>query len=272
MVVALCEVLRRAVSSCTFKFNTLRHYCALVSPQTQRKWSFFSDESEGKSSVYEHALKFQRPSSIKYRRALANSVSLIGTLVRDLKRVNSRNRFGVHAVLRVEASSQADRNLMILLKMWDWTAEMCLHHLRKDDFIYVRGNLGSYEKMNRNGDCETFHEVIVKEINYVVQTVQDKTSRETDNSNLTGDDYMARYRNRLHLWQVFFANPYEWIDLRKRKTNPKQPDFRNRSTGEALWQSPRDPPWLRKQLQRLDSVMVDQRPEQQVTRLADEIW
>lgn len=61
------------------------------------------------------------------------------------------------------------------------------------------------------------------------------------------------YGNPLHLWQVFFANPNEWWDQRKNKLNPKQPDFKHKDTGEALWLSKHNPPWVTKQLKLLDS-------------------
>lgn len=59
--------------------------------------------------------------------------------------------------------------------------------------------------------------------------------------------------NRFHLWQILFANPNEWYDNRKNKRNPKQPDFKNKSTGEALWFNESDPSWVKKQIELLDS-------------------
>lgn len=70
------------------------------------------------------------------------------------------------------------------------------------------------------------------------------------------ESVLERERKRLHLWQVFFANPYEWWDLRKCKTNPRQPDFKHKGTDEALW-LPRDPPWILRQLQLQDSRMCE---------------
>lgn len=67
---------------------------------------------------------------------------------------------------------------------------------------------------------------------------------------------MQNNQNRLHLWQVFFSNPNEWWDQRKRKLNSKQPDFKHKDTGEVLWLSTYDPPWVRRQLQLLDSKMA----------------
>jgi hypothetical protein len=36
-------------------------------------------------------------------------------------------------------------------------------------------------------------------------------------------------------WEAYFANPANFWDNRHRKTNPKAPDFKNKSTNEALW-------------------------------------
>lgn len=56
---------------------------------------------------------------------------------------------------------------------------------------------------------------------------------------------------------MYFANPYEWWDNRKNKLYPGAPDFKHKSTGEALWLDPKDPPWVKKQLQRIDSMMEE---------------
>lgn len=74
-------------------------------------------------------------------------------------------------------------------------------------------------------------------------------------ANLGRAAVLEKYRNRLHLWQVFFSNPYEWWDNRKNKLHPGSPDFKHKDTGEVLWLSPNDPPWVKKQLKLLDSEM-----------------
>lgn len=69
------------------------------------------------------------------------------------------------------------------------------------------------------------------------------------------------HENHLHLWQVFFANPCEWWDNRKQKNlqkvNPWLPDFKHKDTGEALWLNPNDPPWIKRQLELLDTKMAE---------------
>ena len=69
----------------------------------------------------------------------------------------------------------------------------------------------------------------------------------------SGETPLEKYKNRLHLWQVFFANPSEWLDYRRNKVKPNHPDFKNKDTGEALWIRPNDPMWIKKQLQLHDS-------------------
>ncbi|XP_061960961.1 protein OSB1, mitochondrial-like [Populus nigra] len=70
-----------------------------------------------------------------------------------------------------------------------------------------------------------------------------------------------RHKNHLYLWQVFFASPHEWWDNRKNKKNSVSPDFKHKDTGEALWLSPNDPPWVKRQIQLLDLSMAVQHQE-----------
>lgn len=78
----------------------------------------------------------------------------------------------------------------------------------------------------------------------------------------------------IHLWQVFFANPREWWDKRRHKTNPKQPDFKHKDTGEALWLDSDTPAWVTRQLELLDQRNANKRGYDQEetgrsSRLAD---
>ncbi|XP_027153862.1 protein OSB1, mitochondrial [Coffea eugenioides] len=257
----------------------IRSFSSLPSSSaSQKRWSYFSeDDSETETSlVYNHALKFQRPSTIiygehsvnnrplnlqrpvpsVYKKQPTNSVSLIGTILYQAKRMKTHDRFGVCTLLKVKTSPQSTNTFRILLKMWEEMAEMAMHHLKPNDFVYVSGNLRSYVKADRNGDPRIWYEVIVRELNYVAQHGEKPIIQQGQKLDLqaSGEDYSERQRNRLHLWQVFFANPCEWMDFRKSKPNHKHPDFKHVSTGEALWLNPDDPPWIRKQLQFVDSV------------------
>lgn len=96
-------------------------------------------------------------------------------------------------------------------------------------------------------------------MNYVAQGGRGPTSQkvEESQSGAGGVDF-EEYENSIYLWQVFFTNPYEWLDYRKCKVNPRQPDFKHKETGEALWLRPSDPPWIKRQLQLLDTKMEEQ--------------
>ncbi|KAF3974535.1 hypothetical protein CMV_002143 [Castanea mollissima] len=223
---------------------------------------FFADDGEAGSSVFRHALKFQRPATIKWDKQLLNSASFIGTVNLPLKVVDTKitGRFGVHTMLSVNSSpDDSNRTVRILLLMWDEMAQMSLQHVKPNDFIYVSGPLGCYTKAYEDGDLRTYYKVTVEELNYVARDGQGPTSQKVEESQLgAGGADLEGYENRNYLWQVFFTNPYEWRDLRKRKVNPRQPDFKHKDTGEALWLSPNDPPWIKRQLQLLDTKMAEQ--------------
>ncbi|KAG8632567.1 protein OSB1, mitochondrial isoform X2 [Manihot esculenta] len=65
-------------------------------------------------------------------------------------------------------------------------------------------------------------------------------------------------KSQHHLWHVFFRNPHEWRDNRQNKKNSRSPDFKHKFSGEALWMSEDDPPWVKRQLQFHDSNMAKQ--------------
>lgn len=93
--------LRKKVSSRICNYSTL-------DSGPSRKWSYFPEVKEKESSVFKHALMFQRPSIIDYNEKLSNSVSLIGTVQRPLKRVNSIvGNLGVYTFLKFKNSSRS---------------------------------------------------------------------------------------------------------------------------------------------------------------------
>ncbi|XP_077233545.1 protein OSB1, mitochondrial-like [Tasmannia lanceolata] len=230
------------------------------SPGSARYSSFYSGDSDRGSPVYRRALQFQRPPTIVRWKAVRNSVSLIGSICYPLERYAVRNgRFGVYTKLQVKS----DRPFRVHLSMWDELAERSFKHLRQSDFVYVSGFLGSYTMVSPSGSPETLHKVIVKELNYVTCSAPDQTCQKPENldkkeETMHPSSALDRERERLHLWQIFFANPHEWWDNRQGKTNPKRPDFTHRDTRESLWLSPSDPPWVKKQLELHDHKMREQ--------------
>ncbi|KAL2318626.1 hypothetical protein Fmac_032502 [Flemingia macrophylla] len=232
----------------------------------------FDDVVPGRSAVYHHALKFQRPPTIWWTPRLANAATFVGHVTREPAPANTGNgSFGVYTVLRVWRSDQSHTSYFrVLLMMWNSVAELAWEHLKLNDFIYVKGCLQSYTKPDASGklqlnykgqrtkkeECQgEFNEILggvsldVKDFKFVAQS-SDYWGHKKLKSVKAG---MRSNQRRLYLWQVFFANPNEWWDQRERKLNPKQPDFRHQDTGEALWLSKYDPPWVQRQLQLLDS-------------------
>ncbi|RAL47295.1 hypothetical protein DM860_013260 [Cuscuta australis] len=248
--------LRNAVSR--FPLPRLRLFSSSAAA-TPRARNFFSDGIDGEeSAVYKHTLKFQKPSTITRAPKIYNSVSFIGTADFPLTRFNTHGgaSFGLHTFLNVSTSSACKNPFKIKLKMWGDVAELSLKHLRQNDLIYVSGNLTSYVMTGHEGNPRLFHEVIVKEINFVAGHSKAPTCREGKKAELSDEDRAEMNRRRLHLWQVFFSSPYEWWDNREKKLNSKAPDFKHKNTGEALWLKQDDPSWIRRQLELLDSTPV----------------
>lgn len=222
-----------------FSFSTTNH-------PTKSSSHYFDDVVPGTSSVYNHALKFQRPATIRWKPWLENSASFIGSVAREVKHVNSKiGDFGVYTTLRVQKPDRSP--FWVLLMMWNNVAEIAYEHLKPNDLICVSGYLDSFD-----GNSELCYKLNVKELNFVARSLgyEDHEKEHKFEGAKAGNQ---NYGNPLHLWQVFFANPNEWWDQRKNKLNPKQPDFKHKDTGEALWLSKHNPPWVTKQLKLLDS-------------------
>ncbi|XP_027332957.1 protein OSB1, mitochondrial-like [Abrus precatorius] len=242
--------------SLSFSPRSCFPFSTSFTPNRPRVTHSFDDVVPGCSAVYRHALKFQRPAIIEWSPYLENTASFIGSVTRAPKRVNSKTgRFGVHTVLEVQRSNQPNiSSFQVLVMMWNSVAELAWEHLKANDFIYVSGCLGSFNKTDASGNLRLGYKLLVKELEFVAQRpgyqdLKKLKSVEAESGKQNG-------QHRLYLWQVFFANPNEWWDQRKRKLNPKQPDFKHKDTGEALWLSKYDPPWVKRQLQFLDSKIA----------------
>ncbi|XP_042409503.1 protein OSB1, mitochondrial-like isoform X1 [Zingiber officinale] len=221
----------------------------------------------GRESIVYKQSMFRRPSTVDRETVypLRRSCSLIGTVVLAPRK---SDRFCplVYTFLEVEGPSisSTPSKFKILLKMFGRLAEISFKHLKVDDFIYVRGPLSSYEKLNINGQLENMYKVVVKDLNFVYRigdnkkpTNHDKLIKEESTAPISFDS-AEETMDRLRLWQIFFANPHEWWDNREHKLYPTSPDFRHKDTHECLRLMPNDPPWIQRQLQRYDSSTATQ--------------
>ncbi|GAU15381.1 hypothetical protein TSUD_04500 [Trifolium subterraneum] len=238
----------------SFSLQKCFPFCTTNHPR--KSSHFFNDVVPGTSAVYRHALKFQRPATIKRKPHLENNASFIGMVTRELKRVNNKtSKFGVHTTLRVRSSNQSNSSsFWVLIVMWNDLAEIAYEHLKPNHYVCVSGYLDSY-----SGERELCYRLTVMQLNFVAQKMGYE-DHEKEKKIEAGDQSGGNRLNsidRLHLWQVFFVNPNEWWDQRKLKKNPNQPDFKHKDTGEALWLKKDDPPWVTRQLELLDSNIAE---------------
>ncbi|XP_058725188.1 protein OSB1, mitochondrial-like isoform X1 [Vicia villosa] len=226
-----------------FTFSNSSYKCFSTN-HTRKPPHCFDDAVPGTSAVYNHALKFQRPPTIKWKPHLENTTTFIGSVTRELKRVNS-NTFGFHTTIRVRSSNKPNSSsFWVLLMMWNDVAEFAYQHVKPNHFICVSGCLATYD--GERGLC---YKLIVNELEFVTQS---PGYGEHEKEIKFGAGNQLSDGNQLHLWQVFFASPNEWWDRRKNKLNPNSPDFKHKDTGEALWLSKHNPPWVTRQLELLD--------------------
>ncbi|KAF2309891.1 hypothetical protein GH714_005515 [Hevea brasiliensis] len=115
-----------------------------------RSLNFSTDEDdvdveveEGGSSVYRHALRQQRPTTIRWQPQLENSVSFIGWVDRPLEVYKTKNdHFGAYTFINVKNPDNSNRTFRMQVEMWDDMAKMGIQHLKQNDTIYVSGHLG----------------------------------------------------------------------------------------------------------------------------------
>ncbi|KAL3617817.1 Protein osb1, mitochondrial-like [Castilleja foliolosa] len=257
-----------------------------------------SDVSDGESTVYKKALKLQRRTTVKYEDISPNFVSLIGTIVFPFRKCNC-NRFGVHTAVRLnnkfsvylkfwdemaemsvqhlkpndfvyvagclgsylkldenEKTIRFYENEMIVLisKTVVWPVTSILRKLT----AYFSSNYSYFQGIIRLNSSE----VDVSEVNFVSRNGLEPAYQNLAmlDPEVSINEIKQKRRDRLHLWQIFFASPFEWWDDRNRKLNPKAPDFKHKDTGEVLWLNDNDPPWVHKQLQLLDSRLYRRGP------------
>uniref|UniRef100_A0A2P2Q5U2 Protein OSB1 n=1 Tax=Rhizophora mucronata TaxID=61149 RepID=A0A2P2Q5U2_RHIMU len=271
----------------SFSFQRISPFSSSAGASLKLLSSSSDEEETGEvgSPVYRHVLRTQRPTTIWRRPQFENSVSLIGSVDRPLQLYNAKAaRSGAYTVLKVKEPEKSFASFRILLEIRENMSQMCVEHLKPNDNIFVSGRLGFYTKADKSGILRSMSKVTVNELSYVTQCDQGpgyqnhkksllgacEKSKELQSKG--GETRLERHKNRLYLWQVFFSNPHEWWDNRNNKRNPRAPDFKHKDTGEALWLGSNDPPWVKRQLQVIDSEMAlpyhgeDARPRSRISQ------
>ncbi|KZV28877.1 hypothetical protein F511_13672 [Dorcoceras hygrometricum] len=241
--------------ACTSHLYPIPRFFSTSAAMIERPWIYDLSELEeeciGESAVYRRALKFQRPTTLRFQPNMLNSISLIGFISAPLKEYDTAGgRKGVFTRLKVDSSPRAQRSFMVMLNFWDELAEIAVEHLKLRDLIYVSGSLVSRKEMDEDGKSIYRHKACQALVHLMCIFLSALRIHLYLNMEflVTVEELLKMHKARLHLWQVFFSSPDEWWDNRNSKRNPKLPDFKHKDTGEALWLKDTDPPWVQKQL------------------------
>uniref|UniRef100_A0ACD5X528 Uncharacterized protein n=1 Tax=Avena sativa TaxID=4498 RepID=A0ACD5X528_AVESA len=209
-----------------------------------------------------------------------NSCSLIGRLDAPVRPNNGSSEENPKAytflsVMPSSSPSSSSSDFKVTLQLKGDLANVCLKHLKYNDLVYVSGFLNSYGKVSETGERYIYYKIHVMELNYVL----DHTKKPMDDKGAASTPSVSteiveetKYRERLRLWQVFFASPYEWWDNRQNKPDVKWPDFKHKDTREVLWLHPDDPPWVRKQLELIDQQTAETGHRDGRGRLTNPRW
>ncbi|KAE8796194.1 Protein OSB1, mitochondrial [Hordeum vulgare] len=165
----------------------------------------------------------------------------------------------------------------VTLQMKGDLANVCLKHLKYKDLVHVSGFLNSYHKVSETGELYVYYKIHVKELNYVYDPKKARNDNDSvDPASTPSADTQTleetKCRERLRLWQVFFASPYEWWDNRQYKPYAGCPDFKHKDTREQLWLHPDDPPWVIKQLKLIDQQTAESGHRDGKGRLTNPKW
>uniref|UniRef100_A0ACD5ZY97 Uncharacterized protein n=1 Tax=Avena sativa TaxID=4498 RepID=A0ACD5ZY97_AVESA len=227
------------------------------------------DGEEVESVAYRMSMLRAPPVVRKRAITSSNSCSLIGRLNAPVRLSNgsSEENPRAYTFLAVKpscSSSSSSSDFHVALQLNGDLANVCLKHLKHNDLVYVSGCLYSYAKVSETGERYIYYKIYVKELNYVLdhnkKLMDDKDSADPASTPSESETEMLqenKFKDRLRLWQVFFASPYEWWDNRQHKPHVKWPDFKHKDTREVLWLHSDDPPWVRKQLELIDQQTVE---------------
>ncbi|XP_062211802.1 protein OSB4, chloroplastic-like [Phragmites australis] len=236
---------------------------ARTPPALRRLLHIGGGGKEPESVAYRMSM-LRPPSSVRKKGLVSNSCSLIGRLATPVTLYDSScdEHPEAYTFLSVSpsssASSSSSSNFWVTLHLKGELANVSLKHLKHNDLVYVSGFLSSYHRVIPSGERYISYKIYVNELNYVIDQNK-KPQVDTDSVNPSSMPSVTenKYIDRLRLWQVFFANPYEWWDNRQSKPYVNCPDFKHKDTREKIWLLPDDPPWVRKQLEVHDLEIAD---------------
>ncbi|XP_024359366.1 protein OSB1, mitochondrial [Physcomitrium patens] len=220
--------------------------------------------------------EFPRPSSVRWSKEMANTVQLIGNVGRDMEikyldtgKVVAKTSLAVqkYGLKKDEPPSWLE------MEFWDSLAEIAGHHLKKGDQVYVVGKL-TVDQFTTNGVVKKTVKVVATDVHFVEGSRASATGNAQSGRSFSSpswtqappapsqsqsrsgaDMYAAANAETEKLWNEYFSDPNQWWDNRAKKPSPKTPDFKHKSTNEALWiVSKKTPSWVPGQLEKLEAA------------------
>ncbi|XP_020698793.1 protein OSB3, chloroplastic/mitochondrial isoform X2 [Dendrobium catenatum] len=200
-----------------------------------------------------------RPSLIPFQAKVANSVHLVGTIDTGVKL--QQHSDGIYACVSIivnenmEMPKDTSRFWIPIIFRGD-LAEIAACHLKKNDLIYVSGQLTRDNVTFTHEDTKENIKLIAHSLNFVkdacsprrggyIQTQDEVSTSDSveadparpDAQSSEGDTKTSD--NVKRLWDELVIDPEKWLDNREGKQkgllSTKNPDFKHKETGNGLW-------------------------------------
>ncbi|KAG0562412.1 hypothetical protein KC19_9G143900 [Ceratodon purpureus] len=246
-----------------------RCYSQVVGSQWRSEVNGF----EGHEVEVDSSNEFPRPSSVPWSKEMANTVHLIGNVGREVEvKYLDTGKVVANASLAVQRNSMKkdDPPSWFEMEFWDSLAEIAGYHLKKGDQVYVTGRLMVDSFMKGDVNQRTAR-VVVNNVHFVEGNRNTTSSAQSGRSTSSpwtqsrptqsqsrpagASLYAAANAETEKLWNAYFSDPDHWWDNRAKKPSPKSPDFKHKTTNEALWiVSKRTPSWVPLQLEKLEKA------------------
>mmetsp|Transcript_38482 Transcript_38482/g.46455 ORF Transcript_38482/g.46455 Transcript_38482/m.46455 type:complete len:327 (+) Transcript_38482:89-1069(+) len=241
---------------CVRTSNALRH--------SRRHFSVYSNLDPESAFV---------PGEVEWSANIANSISLIGRLGKDVNFQQISNGALVSETTLAVYRGKDLSPSWFDLQFWDQQAEAANTHLYKGKQVHVYGRikLETWQDQ-RTGQERLRARVVVNDFSLIKddQSVRPQYEySQPPNQAPTQSNYTPQPRtpssggtNKTEYWNQLFDHPNNFWDNRLGKRNPRAPDFKHKEDNTALWLDSYDtPPWVVERLVELgDSQDVGSAP------------
>lgn len=216
------------------------------------------------------------PTMVPWDKDKVNLVYLTGRLGQDVELrqlpnggVVARTRLAVRRLVRPgQPDTEPD---WFNVEGWDEVAVSMEQHLRKGAAVRVTGRVAFESFTGRDNVPRTVAKVRVKEFHHVEPVARSPAAEESDGATWMpaaaaaisggsgdGGSFAERAAKRRAEWDSFFEKPEEWWDNRDNKKNAKAPDFKHKTSRDALWiESKLNPPGLVERIKEMDEGDYD---------------